>query len=375
MANDFYSTLGVARDASAEDIKKAYRKKAMELHPDRNAGDKTKEAEFKRVNEAYAVLSDATKKSRYDQYGSAEGPQGFGGFGWGTQGFGAEFNVGDIFESFFGGGFQWGGSGGSRRREVGGDLEVRLALSFAEAYAGVKKEISFERQTICGDCKGSGARTASDISSCPDCNGSGRVRRRVQTLFGVVEQTTECERCDGTGKIIKQACSTCRGHKFVRSTKTRTIDVPAGIADDMQIKLRDEGHEGRDGAGDLYVQFKVPESDGLLSREEHDLVYSAMLDPVEFILGTKKSLNIPLIGTRELDIKPGTDPGSEFVFAGEWFPDISTRAARRGRLVIRLGLEIPKKLTKKEREYYEAIAQEKKLDTYDSKGFFEKFFD
>jgi molecular chaperone DnaJ len=142
------------------------------------------------------------------------------------------------------------------------------------------------------------------------------------------------------------------------------IDVPAGIADEMQIKLRDEGHEGRDGAGE-----------GLLSREEHDLVYSAMLDPVEFILGTKKTLDIPLIGKREIDIKPGTDPGSEFIFSGEGFPDISTRAARRGRLVIRLGLEMPKKLTKKEREHYEAIAKEKKLDTYDSKGFFERLFD
>jgi molecular chaperone DnaJ len=375
MANEFYTTLGVTRDASPEDIKKAYRKKAMELHPDRNAGDKTKEAEFKRVNEAYSVLSDASKKSRYDQYGSAEGPQGFSGFSGGQWGFGAEFNVGDIFESFFGGGFQWGGGGGSRRREVGADLEVRVALSFAEAYAGVKKEISFDRQTICGECKGSGARSQGDISTCPDCSGSWRVRRRVQTLFGVVEQATECERCDGTGKIIKQACSSCKGHKFVRSTKTRMIDVPAGIADEMQIKLRDEGHEGRDGAGDLYVQFRVPESEGLLSREEHDLVYNAMLDPVEFILGTKKTLDIPLIGKREIDIKPGTDPGSEFIFSGEGFPDISTRAARRGRLVIRLGLEMPKKLTKKEREHYEAIAKEKKLDTYDSKGFFERLFD
>ncbi len=250
-----------------------------------------------------------------------------------------------------------------------------MALTFAEAYNGVKKEVVYDRQTICGDCKGTGAKNPHDVTTCPDCGGVGRVKRRVQTMFGVMEQAVECERCDGTGKIIKEPCPTCKGYKFVRTKRTRTIDVPAGIDDEMQIKLRDEGHEGRDGAGDLYVQFRVPTQEGDLAREEFNLVYTLVLDPVEFILGTQKSLDIPLIGDREIDIKPGTDPGSELVFTGEGFPDITKRAGKKGNFIIRLTLEIPKKLTKKEREHYEAIAREKGLATYDSKGFFSKLFD
>ncbi len=377
MAYEFYTTLGVDRSASPEDIKKAYRKKAMELHPDRHQWDKSKEAEFKKVNEAYSILSDPDKKSGYDRFGTADAGAGFGGSGgFNGGGFGAEFNMGDIFETFFGGsaGFGGGASGGGRRREVGSDLEVTVSLTFEEAYAGIQKEISFTKQVICSDCKGTGAKTPHDMANCPDCNGVGRVRRRVQTLFGVAEQTVTCDRCDGTGKVIKTPCPSCKWNRYVEQKRKRTIDIPAGIDDEMTIKLRDEGHEGRDGSGDLYVHFRVPSSFQGLTRDGNTLFFRAEFDPVEFVLGTRKSIGLPILGDREIDLKPGTDSGSELIFKHEWFADVSKKSAQRGNLVIQLILTMPKKLTKKERELYEAIAREKKLDTYDSKGFFEKLF-
>lgn len=373
MAHEFYDILGVDRSASADEIKKAYRKKAMEHHPDRHQGDKTKEAQFKKINEAYATLSDEAKKAHYDRFGTSEG-MGQGGFG--GAGFGAEFNMGDIFETFFngGGGFSGGQSSG-RRREVGEDLELQLDLTFEEAYLGVKKEIAFTKRTICSDCQGSGAKSKDSVATCPDCGGSGRVRRRVQTLFGVMEQATSCDRCDGTGKIIKESCTTCKGKKYVNQTRTRTIEVPAGIDDEMTIKLRDEGHEGIDGSGDLFVHFRVPSTFENLTRDEHHLICTVKFDPVEFILGTKREIVIPILGKREIDVKPGTDPNSQLVFKHEGFPNLTSKSGTRGNLIVQLELAMPKKLGKKERELYEAIAKEKKLDTYDSKGFFEKLFD
>jgi molecular chaperone DnaJ len=376
MAYELYSLLGVDQNASADEIKKAYRKKAMELHPDRHKGDKTKEAEFKKINEAYSVLSDPQKKAGYDRFGTTDGPGG-GGFWWFQWGFGQEFDVGDIFSSFFWGGFDggfWGG--GRRKKEVGGDIEIRVDISFKESYLGVKKEVSFIKKILCSDCHGTGAAHWKDgLSTCPDCSGSGKVKRRMQTMFGVVEQVAACERCNGTGQVIKEVCSTCKGKKTVQKQHSRTIDIPAGIDNEMSIKLRDEGHEWKDGSGDLYVQFQVPESSENFIREESDLIYVLDLDPVECVLGTKKQLVLDFLPSREVDIKPGTESGTELVFRWEGFPSISQRWTPKGDFIVRFHLVIPKKLTKKERELYEALANEKKLDTYNSKGFFEKLFD
>lgn len=372
MSHEYYNILGVERNATSEEIKKAYRKKAMEHHPDRHQGDKSKEAEFKKINEAYATLSDEQKKAHYDRFGTSES---MGQWGFWGQGFGAEFNMGDIFETFFNGGGGFGNTNtGGRRREVGEDIELELNITFEESYLGIKKEIAFTKKVICSDCKGSGAKSKDSIASCPDCGGSGKVRRRVQTMFGVMEQATSCDRCSGTGKIIREACSACKGKKYVNQKRTRTIDVPAGIDDEMTIKLRDEGHEGIDGSGDLFVHFRVPSEFENLARDEHNLICTVQFDPVEFILGTKREIEIPIIGKREIDVKPGTDPNSQLIFWHEGFPNISTKSGIRGNMIVRIALEIPKKLTKKERELYEAIAKEKKLDTYDSKGFFGKLF-
>lgn len=367
MAYEFYDTLGVSRDASADDIKKAYRKKAMESHPDRHGGDKAKEAEFKRINEAYATLSDAQKKAHYDRFGSAEQAGGFPGGG----GFsGGNMDFGDIFETFFGGGFS---GGGGRRQEVGADIEIHVKLGFEEAIRGTKKEIKFQKKVICHDCKGTGAKAGSQMETCADCNGAGRVRRRAQSLFGVIDQVVTCERCGGSGKTIKESCPTCKGRKYIDETKTRTIEIPAGIDDGMTIKLRDEGNEGRDGSGDLFVHFDVPtEFEGLV-RDEETLHYKASFDPVEFILGTKKTINIPVIGEKTIDLKPGTDPGSELVFRGEGVSRVSRNG--KGDLIVELVMAMPKKLTKKERELYEAIAKEKDISTYNSKGIFAGLFE
>jgi len=275
--------------------------------------------------------------------------------------------MGDIFETFFNGGNGFGGQSAGRRRDVGDDIEIQIDISFEEAYLGVKKEVAFSKKTICSDCHGTGAKSKDAIASCSDCGGQGKVRRRVQTLFGVMEQAMSCDRCEGTGKVIKEACTTCKGKKYVTQKRTRTIDIPAGIDDEMTIKLRDEGNEGVDGSGDLFVHFRVPSSFSNLEREENDLLCTIKFDPVEFILGTKREIVIPILGKREIDIKPGTDPNSQLIFRNEGFPNIATKAAARGNLIVQMEIEMPKKLSKKERELYEAIAHEKKLDTYNSK--------
>lgn len=190
---------------------------------------------------------------------------------------------------------------------MGEDIEVKLDVTFGEAILGTKKELKFRRQSVCQDCHGTGAKAGSAMETCPDCHGNGRVRQRSQTVFGVMEQIVACPRCGGNGKIIKEACSTCHGKKFVTETVNKEIDVPAGIDDGMTIKIRGEGHSARDGAGDLYVHFRVPESEGNLTRDDAHLIYTLHLDPVEFVLGTKKEIEIPILGTRPVEIKPGTE--------------------------------------------------------------------
>lgn len=318
MAYEFYSILEISREANAEEIKKAYRKKAMEVHPDRHGGDKEKETLFKEVNEAYATLSSPEKKAHYDRFGSSDMGGGFGG---GQGGFHTDMDFSDIFESFFGGG------GGARRRSSGvegEDIEIRVKLDFAEALSGLKKTVGYSRKIACAECAGTGAKKGTEPKECPQCRGVGQVRRRTQTIFGVMEQTGICDVCHGTGKIIVDKCHKCHGQQRETVKVEKEIEIPAGIDDGMTIKVRGEGNEGIGSKnGDLYITFNIPDSIDGLTREDTNLSYVLEIDPVEAVLGTKKTLKLPVLGERVVEIKSGAQHGDVLKFKGDGVKHIS----------------------------------------------------
>ena len=244
---DYYETLGLSKGASADDIKKAYRSLAKKYHPDMNPGNKEAEQKFKEINEAYGVLSDADKKSKYDAYGHAAFEQGGGGYGGGFSGFDGFGDFGDIFSNIFGGGF--GGSRSSSRRANapmnGSDINARIVISFEEAAFGCRKEIAFNRIESCPDCKGSGAEKGSTIEKCSHCSGTGRVVTQNRTPFGIMQSESTCPSCNGSGKIIKKPCKNCSGKGMIRIKKTQTVDIPAGIDDRMSFTVRGLGNEGK----------------------------------------------------------------------------------------------------------------------------------
>jgi molecular chaperone DnaJ len=306
MKQDFYELLGVDRNASADEIKRAYRRKAMDLHPDRTRGDKEKEAQFKQVNEAYSVLSDEQKKQHYDRYGTAE-PQGFGG---GAGGFGFDFDMGDIFSSFFGQDFSTRG----RRKAVGEPIEVNIKLTFQEAYQGLKKTIDYTRFVLCKDCGATGAKAGSSQTQCHTCHGTGRVTHRSRTIFGYMENQAACDECHGAGSIIREKCPTCRGEKRIREKTEKTIDIPAGIDDGMTMKLNGEGNEGEGGRGDLLVSFVVPQEFQGLVREDNTITYQLPIDITEAVLGVKKTVQIPVLGEKKIEIIHGSRHGETILF-------------------------------------------------------------
>lgn len=371
MSYEYYSILGIDRSATADEIKKAYRKKAMELHPDRTGWDKEKEALFKEVGAAYETLSDPQKKAYYDQTGTPPGQGGgwFGGFEWGfsSQGFGG---FGDIFEQFFN-----GGSTQQSRSHGGEDEEAELVIDFADSYKWWKFELKYERYDLCGTCDGSGAKSGSKPVKCSHCHGSGQVRERVRTIFGVMEQATVCGVCQGSGETISDPCSTCHGKKRLRKKTTQTVEIPAGIADGVTLKMRGEGSIDTKNKSrwDLYIHISVVETPHMMQREKDHIHFVLTLHPVELILGIKKNVKIPVVGDRSIDIPAGTQPDHVIKMKWDGFPSLSRRDSRWD-LYIHLQVEIPKKLSKKERELYEAIAHEKGIGWDEEKGFFEKIF-
>ena len=236
MAYEYYELLGVGKEASAEELKKAYRKKAMEHHPDRHGGDKDKEAEFKKINEAYAILSDPQKRAAYDQSGGrTDFASGFSGGGFGD--FSQGFDINDIFDMFSGG---FSGGSGRSRREIGEDIELEISATFEETILGGKRKIAYDRSEICSDCGGSGGASKEDVISCPDCGGNGKVRQRTQTIFGTMEQIVSCPRCHGSGKTVKNPCKSCGGKRYKKTRREKEIEIPAGIEEGMTIKIRGE---------------------------------------------------------------------------------------------------------------------------------------
>lgn len=363
---EYYAILEIERTATQEEIKRAYKKKAMELHPDRHGGDKTKEAEFKKVNEAYSTLSDEQKKAHYDRFGTTEW---MGGMGWGFGGFQWGFDagdLGDIFSQFFGGGF---GGAGRKHADIGEDIEIRMNISLEDAIRGNTRKVDFKRRTPCSVCDGKWGKTI----TCDTCRGAGQVRERMQTVFGTMEQTRACSTCGGTGEKITEKCGTCHGKKYEDSSIKKDIDIPAGIENGMSIKMRSEWHGGRDGNGDLYITFEVPDREWGLERDGADLHYTVKLSPAEATLGVKLDIEIPILWKKSLKIESGTQGGEILKFRDEWLARLDRRGLKWD-LLIHYEIDIPTKLSTDEKKLYSALLEiqsGKKME----KWFFESIFE
>ena len=372
---DYYEVLGVQKGASEDEIKKAYRSLAKKYHPDMNPGNAEAEVKFKEVNEAYAVLSDSEKRSKYDRFGHdafdpTSGGGGYGGFG----GFsGADFDFGDIFSSFFGGGSTSSYSRANAPIE-GDDVGARVSISFEEAAFGCKKEISFARIENCSDCGGSGAEHEGDIEKCPECRGTGRVTVRQQTMLGYMQTQRSCQRCAGRGKIIKSPCKNCNGKGRVRLNKKLEVNIPSGIDDRQNIVLRGQGSAGLNGgpSGNLIIEVRVRE-DKIFRREGNDIYCEVPITFAEATLGAE--IDIPVLGggSEKYRIPEGTQSGTEFTLRGKGIPDINTK--RKGDLIITVAVETPRNLNSKQKELLNAFAESLGENNSSKKqSFFKKFF-
>lgn len=350
---DYYEVLGLKKDASAEEIKKAYRKAAMKYHPDRNPGDKEAEEKFKEAGEAYEVLSDEGKRQRYDQYGFAgvdpnfggggSGPYGAGGF----NGFGDFGDLGDIFGEFFGGG---GRSSGARQNAPrrGENVMSRLELTFEEAAFGCEKEVAAQRIEQCAVCNGSGSADGI-IETCSQCGGRGQVRT-VQSFMGMqMQSTTTCPACNGRGKIIKNPCNTCKGKGKVRKTNRVKVKIPAGVDAGQSVRVRGEGCVGTNGGtnGDLLVEIYIKRHP-IFTREDNDVLCEVPISFTQAALGAE--IEVPTIdGKVKYEIPEGTQTGREFILRDKGIPEVGN-SRRRGNHRFTVVVETPTRLTKEQKE-------------------------
>ncbi len=368
---DFYEVLGVARDASAEDIKKAYRQLAKKLHPDVNPGDKAAEARFKEVTEAYETLSDDQKRARYDQFGD-DAPTGGGGspFTGGFSGTGFE----DIFDAFFGGGMG-GRAATANGPQRGADLRADVTISFEEAAFGVKRDISVTREENCQTCAGSGAKPGTQSQTCPQCGGSGQVRVAQQTAFGRFTSVRPCDRCMGQGKIITDPCPTCAGRGHVRKARKISLNIPAGIDSGQALTLRGEGEMGARGgpSGDLYVYITV-RPHKTFKRNESDLYCDLPLGFTQLALGA--DVDVPTLeGNIKQNIPEGTQPGTTFRLRGRGMPNLR---GGKGDLYVKVSCDVPKRMTEQQKEVLHQfeLAMGYSVERHEKdKGFFEKVKD
>jgi molecular chaperone DnaJ len=348
---DFYEVLGVERGAGDAEIKRAFRRLAQQWHPDVNQ-DGAAQERFKEINEAYQVLSDPQRRQAYDMFGRA-GVSGAGGAGAGAAGFGG---FSDIFDAFFGG--SMAGSARRGRPTTGSDLRYDLRISFTEAVLGTEKEIEFPVLGRCETCAGTGAKAGSSPVECPQCKGRGEIRSVRQTMLGQMVNVAPCPRCRGEGRIVEAACETCRGEGRTERRRTLRVAIPAGIDEGHQIRLSNEGEVGpRGGAsGSLYVAVHVAAHPSL-TREGTELYYEADLSIAQAALGTK--IEVPTVEGEpaEVDIKPGTQPGTEIRLRGRGVPHLR-RQTSRGDLHVIVNVAVPTKLSKRQRELLEAYAKE-----------------
>ena len=371
MANkrDYYEVLGLSKGASEDDIKKAYRKLAKKYHPDINK-EADAEAKFKEINEAYEVLSDPQKKATYDQFGHA-GMDGFAGSGFGD-GFGGMNmdDLGDIFSSFMGGmggfsGFNFGGRSSSRRTgPIKGDNRyMSMDIEFLDAVHGVDKLINITVDKMCKECNGTGAASASDIETCPTCKGAGRVTRQSRTPFGIIQQQTICPDCNGTGKHVKKNCPHCHGQGYTTVKEQVEVSIPAGINTGQQVRLQGYGERGENGGpnGDLYIEVRVKPHKFFL-RDGNNIHIKVPISAIDATLGTV--VDVPTAyGDVELTVPAGTQPGQQLRLKGYGIK--SLRSDNVGDQYVDIQIEIPKKLTREEKELYEKLANRKKESVFD----------
>ncbi|MEK7268151.1 MAG: molecular chaperone DnaJ [Nitrospirota bacterium] len=364
---DYYETLGVERNASDDAIKKAYRKLARQYHPDLQSGDqqkKTAEDKFKEINEAHEVLSDQDKRKQYDTFGHAGGPQGFGGgfegFDFGRGGFGDTFN--DIFEDFF-----RGTGRGRQRSERGSDLQYNLELSFEEAVYGKEAKLKIPRWEVCQDCKGTGARSSAALKTCPSCKGTGQLRFQ-QGFFSV---SRPCNQCEGTGQIISDPCGTCRGRKRVYRERMLAVNIPAGIESGMRLRLSHEGEHGINGGppGDLYVGITV-KPHPVFTRKGNDILCDVPISFVTAALGGR--VEVPTLkGATVIKVPAGSPHDKALRLRGLGVP--SLKGHQPGDQIIRIKVQIPTKLTLKQKELLTEFAKESGMSMEgDGDGFFDK---
>ena len=367
---DYYEVLGVNKNATDEELKKAYRKLAKKYHPDANPDNKKEaEAKFKEVNEAYETLSDPQKRRMYDQFG-ADGPQGFGGgqgpFGQGGyysytssgfNGFEDFGDLGDIFSSFFGGGF--GGRNSSRRQNgprKGADLNVTIDITFEQSFSGVEKEIVITRNEECNTCHGTGAKPGTSVTKCTVCNGTGQVKQVQNTILGQMQTTRTCSACHGTGEIIKEPCSECGGRGKVRKQPKIKIKIPAGIDNEQTVVLRGEGEPGEKGGpkGDLYITVRIKRH-SIFTRKGNNVLCEIPISITQATLGGE--IEVPMVdGTKEkYKISEGTQTGTKFTIRNKGFKSINSNST--GDFVFTVIVQTPKRLNKEQRELLVELAK------------------
>ncbi len=362
---DYYEVLGVARQASPEELKRAFRKIAMDSHPDRNPGDDAAAARFKEASEAYSVLSDPERRRSYDLFGHSA---------FGAGGPAVDFSdmpFADIFDTFFGGGF-----GARSRRQAsnrGDDLRYDMTITFEESFTGVEKEVEVTRPVTCEHCSGSGAEPGSGQDTCPGCGGSGEIRRAAQSFFGQVVTRAVCPTCNGAGRILKNPCSECHGQGRVQKAKRLAIRVPPGVDMGSQIRVSGEGEAGLRGGppGDLYVVLRV-KAHPQLARHEQDIIFELRVNIVQAALGDR--IEIPTIeGPVEIAIPAGTQHGQSFRLAGKGMPDV--RGGRRGDQYVVVQVVVPKDLNPEQKALLRKVGGLTGKPEKVTKGFFDKLRD
>lgn len=369
---DYYKILGVERTASADEIKRAYKKVAIKYHPDRNPGDKTAEEKFKQAAEAYDVLRDPDKRARYDQFG-AEGVNGAGGFG----GFGGQgMDINDIFSAFgdiFGGHSGFGGFGGfggggraQPRRYKGADMRMKVKLSLEEISTGVTKKFKVKKDLTCPECHGNGCESGHSPETCPTCHGQGYVLRTQRSMFGMMQSQEVCPTCHGEGETITHKCSHCHGQGIVKGEDIVEVKIPAGVAEGMVVSISEKGnaapHNGVPGDIQVIIE-ELPHKDFI--RDETDLIYNLLLTIPQATLGD--SVEIPtLTGKARIKIEPGTQPGTALRLRGKGLPAVQGYGSGTGDIVVNISVYIPETLNKEEKKHIEALKNEENVQPSES---------